>query len=41
MGLIYISITGGLTASLKRKQRDIYAVIVSFGIWVRQNISSL
>ena len=40
-GLIYDLVIGGLTALLRRKRKDVYAVIVSFGIWARQNISSL
>ena len=32
---------GGLKALLRRKQSDIYAVIIFFSILARQNISSL
>ena len=40
-GSIYVSIIGGLTASLRRKWSEVYLITVSFGIWPRQKTSSL
>ena len=32
VGLIYVSVIGGLTALLRRKRRDVYTVIISLSI---------